>query len=77
MDLLDRLLQDLVQSKATCEGKTEVLGRYFKQCLLIVARGTESQQVAACIKMGKLWPLFSRNTIRSNENMTANDPAWA
>jgi len=54
-----------------------VLGGDFRQCLPIVTRGTNSQQIAACIKMGKQWPLFSQNTIHLTENMRANDPTWA
>ena len=77
VDLLDRLLQDLMKSKAPFGGKTVVLGGDFRQCLPIVTRGTESQQIAACIKTGKQWPLFSRNTFHLTENMRANDPSWA
>ena len=77
VDLLDRLLQDLMGNSLPFGGKTVVLGGDFRQCLPIVTRGTNSQQIAACIKMGKQWPLFSQNTIHLTENMRANDPTWA
>jgi hypothetical protein len=77
VDLLDRLLQDLTGNNAPFGGKTVVLGGDFRQCLPIVTRGTNAQQIAACIKMGKQWPLFSQNTIHLTENMRANDPTWA
>ena len=66
----DRRLQDLMKSKAPFGGKTVVLGGDSRQCLPIVTRGAESQQIAACIKMGKQWPLSSRNTVHLTEPMT-------
>ena len=54
-----------------------VLGGDFRQCLPIVTKGTNAQQVSACIKMGKQWHLFVRNIFSFTENMRSNDPLFA
>ena len=77
VNLLDTLLKDLMCSDLPFGGKTVVLGGDFRQCLPIITRGTNAQQVAACIKMGHHWQLFSENTFHLLINMRASNPEYA
>ena len=76
LELLDKLLKDLLKSDLPFAGKTVVLGGDFRQTLPIVPKGTGSQQVAASIRMSPLWDHFE--TLLLTDNMRARDcPAWA
>jgi hypothetical protein len=76
LEILDKLLRDLLKSDLPFAGKTIALGGDFRQTLPIVLRGSGSQQVAASIRMSPLWDHFE--TLILTENMRAKDsPEWA
>ena len=77
LDIVDSLLKDCMKNDLPFGGKTVVLGGDFRQCLPIVTKGTNAQQVSACIKMGKQWHLFVGNIFSFTENMRSNDPLFA
>ena len=54
-----------------------IIGGDFRECLPIITRGTNAQQVAAWIKMGHHWQLFSENTFHLSINMRASNHEYA
>ena len=77
LELCNRLLQDVCMNTLTFGGKTMVLGGDWRQTLPVVTRGTNAQQVAACLRMSNLWPLFEANTYVLTGNMRASNPVFA
>ena len=77
LDLADRLMREVCGVDRPFGGKTIIAGGDWRQTLPVVPRGTSAQQVAACLRMSDLWPLFSANTFLLTRNMRASNPAFA
>ncbi|UYV82118.1 hypothetical protein LAZ67_21000942 [Cordylochernes scorpioides] len=58
LEIVDRLLRDIMHCGLAFGGKFVVLGGDFRQVLPVVSRASRAEIVAACIKRSKLWPLF-------------------
>ncbi|UYV76112.1 hypothetical protein LAZ67_13002570 [Cordylochernes scorpioides] len=69
LEIVDRLLKDIMQCDLAFGGKVVVLGGDFRQVLPVVPRASRAEIVAACIKQSKLWPLFV--ILRLTQNMRA------
>ncbi|UYV82863.1 hypothetical protein LAZ67_22001131, partial [Cordylochernes scorpioides] len=69
LEIVDRLLKDIMHCDLAFGGKVVVLGGDFRQVLLVVPRASRAEIVAACIKQSKLWPLFV--ILRLTQNMRA------
>ena len=77
LDLADKFLREACQNGRPFGGKTIILGGDWRQTLPVVPRGTTAHQVAACLRMSTLWPLFSNNTFMLTQNMRATNPIFA
>ncbi|UYV78756.1 hypothetical protein LAZ67_16002666 [Cordylochernes scorpioides] len=69
LEIVDRLLKDIMHCDLAFGGKVVVLGGDFRQVLPVVPRASRAEIVAACIKQSKLWPLFV--ILRLTQNMRA------
>ncbi|UYV70293.1 hypothetical protein LAZ67_7002421 [Cordylochernes scorpioides] len=69
LEIVDRLLKDIMRCDLAFGGKVVVLGGDFRQVLPVVPRASRAEIVAACIKQSKLWPLFV--ILRLTQNMRA------
>ncbi|UYV80906.1 hypothetical protein LAZ67_19002143 [Cordylochernes scorpioides] len=69
LEIVDRLLRDIMHCDLAFGGKVVVLGGDFRQVLPVVPRASRAEIVAACIKRSKLWPLFV--ILRLTQNMRA------
>ncbi|UYV60606.1 hypothetical protein LAZ67_1001645 [Cordylochernes scorpioides] len=58
LEIMDRLLRDIMHCDLAFGGKVVVLGGYFRQVLPVVPRASRAEIVAACIKRSKVFPLF-------------------
>lgn len=77
LELVDRLLQDLMDSEQPFGGKVIVLGGDFRQVLPVVRKGSRPQIVDASIVNSYCWRYFQQNIIRLSVNMrAAGDPAF-
>ena len=77
LDLADRFLRDITRTDRPFGGKTFIAGGDWRQTLPVVPRGTNMEQIAACLRMSPLWPLFSANTFILTQNMRATNPLFA
>ena len=77
LDLADRFLRDICGNDKPFGGKTVIAGGDWRQTLPVVPRGTNAQQIAACLRMSNLWPNFSANTFLLTRNMRASNPVFA
>jgi ATP-dependent DNA helicase PIF1 len=68
LELVDRLLQDVMGNDLPFGGKTVVLGGDFRQCLPVVPRASASAQIAASIRTSPLWDHFAPNTFQLTHN---------
>ncbi|KAI7953034.1 hypothetical protein MJO29_008665 [Puccinia striiformis f. sp. tritici] len=77
LELVDRLLQDLMDSEQPFGGKVIVLGGDFRQVLPVVRKGSRPQIVDASIVNSYCWRYFQQNIIRLSVNMrAAGDPQF-
>ena len=77
LELVDRLLQDLMDSNLPFGGKVMVLGGDFRQVLPVVKKGSRPQIVNASIVNSHCWIHFQQNIIRLSANMrAAGDPQF-
>ncbi|GJU57873.1 ATP-dependent DNA helicase PIF1-like protein [Tanacetum coccineum] len=60
IEALNDLLQDLMNSTELFGGKVVVLGRDFRQTLLVVRKGTKSETLDACITNSPIWPSLQK-----------------
>ncbi|UYV61909.1 hypothetical protein LAZ67_1007037 [Cordylochernes scorpioides] len=58
LEIVDRLLRDIMYCDIAFGGKVVVLGGDFRQVLPVVPQASRAEIVDACIKRSKLWPLF-------------------
>ncbi len=54
-----------------------LLGGDWRQTLPVVPKGNNAQQVAACLRMSPLWPLFAQNTYILTQNMRSKNPQFS
>ena len=75
LELVDRLLKDLMDSNIPFGGKVIVLGGDFCQVLPVVRKGSRPQIVNASIFNSYCWCYFQQNVIHLTINMRASgDP---
>lgn len=75
LELVNRLLQDLMDSDLPFGGKVMVLGGDFRQVLPVVRKGSRPQIVNSSIVNSHCWRYFERNIIQLSVNMrAAGDP---
>ena len=75
LELVDRLLKDLMDSNLPFGGKVVVLGGNFCQVLPVVRKGSCPQIVNASIVNSYCWSYFQQNFIHLTVNMRASgDP---
>ena len=55
LEAINRLMQDLKDSKSLFGGLTFVLAGDFRQCLPVIAGGNSADQLKACLKSSQLW----------------------
>ena len=77
LELCNRFLQDICSSALPFEGKTILAGGDWRQTPPVVVRGTNAQNVAACLCISNLWPLFEQGTYILSRNMRASNPFFA
>ena len=70
LEVVDRLLKDLMDSEEPFGGKVMVLGGDFQQVLPVIPKATWPQIVNACIVTSYLWQRF--NLIRLTTNVRAS-----
>lgn len=75
LELVDRLLQDLMDSELPFGGKVMVLGGDFRQVLPVVRGGTRPQIVNSCIVNSYCWHHFQVLHLSSNMR-AAGDPEF-
>lgn len=63
---LDRILKDIRSSKELMVGMTVLLAGDFRQTLTVVPRGTQADEVKACLKSSYLWPKIQVQSLRVN-----------
>ncbi|XP_051167634.1 uncharacterized protein LOC127285579 [Leptopilina boulardi] len=69
LEIMDKLLRDIMNSNEPFGGKVLILGGDFRQILPIKERGTRSEIVNLSIKNSKVWKHFTKFTL--TENMRA------
>ena len=75
LELVDRLLKDLMDSNLPFGGKVVVLGGNFCQVLPVVRKGPRPQIANASIVNSYCWCYFQQNVIHLSVNMRASgDP---
>jgi hypothetical protein len=77
LELTNRLLKDICQNDLPFGGKTMLLGGDWRQTLPVVPRANNAQQIAACLRMSPLWPLFAQNTYLLTINMRSKNPEFS
>jgi hypothetical protein len=70
-------LSNICQHDRPFGGKTMLLGGDWRQTLPVIPRGNNAQQVAACLLMSSLWPLFAQNTYIFTKNMLSKNPVFS
>jgi ATP-dependent exoDNAse (exonuclease V) alpha subunit len=75
LDLIDRLLREIMKSNIEFGGKVILLSGDFRQCLPVVKGGSEGDVVRNSIKNSKLWKKFT--VLNLTENIRAkNQPEF-
>ncbi|XP_015124926.1 uncharacterized protein LOC107046742 [Diachasma alloeum] len=69
LDVIDRLLKDIMDNDIAFGGKLIVMGGDFRQLLPVLEGGTRSETVSLSIKYSPLWRFFRTFTL--HENMRA------
>ena len=72
LELVDRLLKDLMDSNIPFGGKVIVLGGDFRQVIPVVRKGSRPQIVNASIVNSYFWRYFQQNVIHLSVNMCAS-----
>uniref|UniRef100_A0AC35FFM5 ATP-dependent DNA helicase n=1 Tax=Panagrolaimus sp. PS1159 TaxID=55785 RepID=A0AC35FFM5_9BILA len=71
LEIMNRLLRDLMKNEEPFGGKILLLGGDFRQLLPVRKNGTRSECVSLSIKFSNLWELFE--TYKLHRNMRADD----
>ncbi|XP_015125693.1 uncharacterized protein LOC107047436, partial [Diachasma alloeum] len=66
LEIMNRLLQDIMDNTLPFGGKIVILGGDFRQLLPVNIRGTRSETVNLSIKFSSLWPIFKIFKLTTN-----------
>ncbi|XP_043481756.1 ATP-dependent DNA helicase PIF1-like [Leptopilina heterotoma] len=66
LQLVDRNLKDIMNSKVPFGGKIMILGGDFRQMLPVKQNATRSELVNLCIKYSNVWPAFFQFSLIQN-----------
>ncbi|AES97426.1 PIF1-like helicase [Medicago truncatula] len=66
VEALDRTLQDVMGNNEPFGGKVVIMGGDFRQVLLVIAKGNQSQMMNACIVRSNLWAITKVLHLRQN-----------
>ena len=79
LDVIDRLLKDIMQNQSDFGGKILILGGDFRQVLPVVPRGNRAAIVNASLKSSKVWGKFKILPLHSNMRTVDSEvsfPEW-
>ncbi|EFO90980.1 hypothetical protein CRE_27833 [Caenorhabditis remanei] len=76
LETADQLFRDVTGVDAPFGGKLIILGGDFRQCLPVMDKKGEEEQIANSIKKSKLWPLFRVMHLTSNMRLTDGNEEW-
>ncbi|XP_043479916.1 uncharacterized protein LOC122509746 [Leptopilina heterotoma] len=76
LEIMDRLLRDVMKSNEPFGGKVLILGGDFRQTLPIKERGTRSEIVNLSIKNSKVWKHFKKFNLSENMRVLPEETAF-
>lgn len=77
LEIMDRLLRDLMENDKPFGGKIVILGGDFRQLLPVKKGGTRSETVDLSIKNSVLWPLFKMFSLTKNMRVFEHEQEFA
>ncbi|XP_070529768.1 ATP-dependent DNA helicase pif1-like [Cardiocondyla obscurior] len=77
LDIMDKLLQDIMENNLPFDGKVVILGGDFRQLLPIKVRGTRSEIVNLSIKYSNVWKYFTKLSLTQNMRVKPEEIEFA
>ncbi|XP_070517882.1 ATP-dependent DNA helicase pif1-like [Cardiocondyla obscurior] len=77
LDIMDKLLQDIMENSLPIGEKVVILGGNFRQLLPIKIRGTRSEIVNLSIKYSNVWKYFTKLSLTQNMRVKPEEIEFA